>query len=98
MIFPPGESPSISLPAELPKEGSRFDLAIAVAILAASGADSPLDQLEQYEFIGELALSGDTRPVDAVLARGAGLPASRGKQLIISQPQRPEEASLVEAT
>ena len=80
-------------PAELPKEGSRFDLAIAVAILAASG-QIPLDQLDQYEFIGELALFGDTRGVDAVLPAALGC-LHQGKQLIISH-HNAEEASLVE--
>ncbi|TVZ41246.1 magnesium chelatase family protein [Alteromonadaceae bacterium 2753L.S.0a.02] len=49
-------------PADLPKEGGRYDLAIALGILAASG-QIPNDNLEQYEFIGELALSGDLRRV-----------------------------------
>ena len=80
-------------PAELTKEGSRFDLAIAVAILAASG-QVPLDQLDQYEFIGELALSGDTRGVDAVLPAALGC-LHQGKQLIISR-HNAEEASLVD--
>tara|TARA_B110000902_G_scaffold202124_1_gene229553 strand:- start:2059 stop:3615 length:1557 start_codon:yes stop_codon:yes gene_type:complete len=80
-------------PAELPKEGSRFDLAIAVAILAAS-RQVPLDQLDQYEFIGELALSGDTRGVDAVLPAALGC-LHQGKQLIISR-HNAEEASLVD--
>jgi magnesium chelatase family protein len=80
-------------PAELPKEGSRFDLAIAIAILAASG-QVPRDQLDQYEFIGELALSGDTRGVDAVLPAALGC-LHQGKQLIISR-HNAEEASLVD--
>lgn len=63
-------------PADLPKEGGRFDLAIALGILAASG-QIPSQSLEQYEFIGELALSGALRPVKGVLpvalaARDAG--------------------------
>ena len=45
-------------PADLPKEGGRFDLAIAIGILAASG-QIPTDKLTDYEFIGELALSGE---------------------------------------
>jgi magnesium chelatase family protein len=44
-------------PADLPKEGGRYDLAIALGILAASD-QIPADALEKYEFIGELALSG----------------------------------------
>lgn len=49
-------------PADLPKEGGRFDLAIALGILAASG-QLPGDQLANYEFAGELALSGELRPI-----------------------------------
>ena len=47
-------------PADLPKEGGRYDLAIAIGILAASG-QVPMDDLDRYEFIGELALSGELR-------------------------------------
>ena len=53
-------------PADLPKEGGRFDLAIALGILAASG-QIPSDQLSQYECIGELSLGGELRPVSGVL-------------------------------
>src|SRR3990167_7916969 len=45
-------------PADLPKEGGRFDLPIALGILAAS-AQIPRAKLADYEFIGELALSGE---------------------------------------
>ena len=80
-------------PAELPKEGSRFDIAIAIAILAAS-EQIPREPLEDYEFIGELALSGEIRPVDAVLPAALGC-ASRSKQLIIGSDNA-REASLVD--
>ncbi|MCO6441089.1 MAG: YifB family Mg chelatase-like AAA ATPase [Nitrococcus mobilis] len=53
-------------PADLPKEGGRFDLPIAVGILAASG-QLRCNELERYEFAGELALTGKLRPVSAVL-------------------------------
>lgn len=53
-------------PADLPKEGGRFDLPIALGILAASG-QLPKEALEHYEFVGELALSGELRPVDGIL-------------------------------
>ena len=53
-------------PAELPKGGSRFDLPIAIGILAASD-QLPKDSLQQYEFIAELALSGELRGVEGVL-------------------------------
>lgn len=49
-------------PADLPKEGGRYDLAIALGILAASD-QIPADKLHLYEFIGELALSGELREV-----------------------------------
>jgi magnesium chelatase family protein len=63
-------------PADLPKDGGRFDLAIALGILAASG-QVPVQSLDEYECLGELALSGAVRPVQGVLpaalaARGAG--------------------------
>lgn len=54
-------------PADLPKESGRFDLPIALGILAASG-QMPGDQLDQYEFAGELSLSGDLRPIRGALA------------------------------
>ncbi|MBI3560961.1 MAG: YifB family Mg chelatase-like AAA ATPase [Gammaproteobacteria bacterium] len=53
-------------PADLPKVGGRFDLPIAIGILAASG-QIPLDGLQHYEFIGELALTGALRSVRGVL-------------------------------
>ena len=49
-------------PADLPKEGGRFDLPIAVGILAAS-QQLPDQDLPHYEFAGELALSGELRPI-----------------------------------
>lgn len=53
-------------PADLPKSGGRYDLAIAIGILAASG-QLPTDQLGNLEFIGELALSGEVKRVAAAL-------------------------------
>ena len=53
-------------PADLPKQGSRFDLAIAVGILIASG-QLPEDAAAGHEFVGELSLAGDLRPVDGIL-------------------------------
>ena len=61
-------------PAELPKEGGRFDLPIALGILAAS-RQIPCEALARYEFAGELSLSGELRPVRGALAlalRAAG--------------------------
>lgn len=53
-------------PADLPKHGGRFDLPIALGILAANG-QLPLRALEQREFLGELALSGELCPIKGVL-------------------------------
>ncbi len=54
-------------PADLPKESGRFDLPIALGILAASG-QIPGESLAQYEFAGELALTGELRPIRGALA------------------------------
>ncbi|MBE0612402.1 MAG: YifB family Mg chelatase-like AAA ATPase [Burkholderiales bacterium] len=54
-------------PADLPKESGRFDLPIALGILAASG-QLPADKLDEYEFAGELSLTGDLRPIRGALA------------------------------
>ena len=53
-------------PADLPKDGGRFDLPIALGILAASG-QLPRVSLDEHEFFGELALTGELRGVDGVL-------------------------------
>ena len=53
-------------PADLPKEGGRFDLAIALGILAASN-QIPKTRLADYECVGELSLSGELRPVIGTL-------------------------------
>ena len=55
----PARRVTVSLgPADLPKDGGRFDLPIALGILAAAG-QLPKDALARYEFLGELALSGE---------------------------------------
>ena len=54
-------------PADLPKESGRFDLPIALGILAAT-EQIPSDNLADYEYAGELALSGDLRPIRGALA------------------------------
>ena len=59
-------------PADIPKESGRFDLPIALAILAASG-QIPIDAVSQHIFAGELSLSGELRPVRGALAMVAGV-------------------------
>ncbi|MGE4259803.1 YifB family Mg chelatase-like AAA ATPase [Shewanella sp.] len=79
-------------PADLPKQGGRYDLPIAIGILAASG-QLPLPPLAQHEFVGELALSGEIRECAGLLPV---IVASRklGKQLVMPQGNR-SEAELV---
>jgi magnesium chelatase family protein len=80
-------------PADLPKEGGRFDLPIAIGILAAVGR-IPRNDLERYEFIGELALTGKLRPVrrvltTALMARDCGhrlvLPVTDAEEAVLAR-------------
>ena len=59
-------------PADLPKESGRYDLPIALGILAASG-QIPKNALDQYEIAGELALTGELRPIRGALAMTASM-------------------------
>ena len=81
-------------PADLPKEGGRFDLPIALGILAASG-QIPREKLHEYEFIGELALSGELRAVKGVLPIVLGAQQA-GRKLIVP-PENAEEAALLQS-
>ena len=63
-------------PADLPKESGRFDLPIAIGILAATG-QLPAGALAAYEFAGELALGGALRPIRGALPMVAGRPPRR---------------------
>ena len=65
--FPPRRITVNLAPADLPKESGRFDLPIALGILAASG-QIPAASLDGYEFAGELSLSGELRPIRGALA------------------------------
>lgn len=79
-------------PADLPKEGGRYDLAIAIGILAAS-QQIPMDALEQREFLGELALSGQVRPVRGVLP--AAIRCDEQEHSLILAEENAPEASIV---
>ena len=71
--FPANKRVTINLaPADLPKESGRFDLPIALGILAASGQIDAA-RLAQFEFAGELSLAGDLRPVRGALAMALAL-------------------------
>jgi magnesium chelatase family protein len=82
-------------PADLPKEGGRFDLPIALGILAASG-QIPLESLNDYEFTGELALSGELRAVRGILPVVLGAKKA-GRKLILPKLNA-AEAALVNDT
>lgn len=75
-------------PADLPKDGARLDLPIAIGILAASGQ---IDEtvLAQYEFIGELALNGDLRGIAGALAVSRALKVDR-RTLIVPKDNADE--------
>ncbi len=77
-------------PADLPKEGSHFDLAIALGIMAAIGA-IPADALNGYTVLGELALDGTITPVAGVLPAAVAA-SSWGKGLICPQATGREAA------
>jgi len=79
--FPPGRITVNLSPADLPKEGGRYDLAVAVGILAASG-QVPDCRLADVEFYGELSLSGELRQVPGLLA--AAVHAARhGRPIVV---------------
>lgn len=79
-------------PADLPKESGRFDLPIALGILAATG-QIPGDRLDQYEWAGELALTGELRPIHGALAMTYNASQS-GRSFVLPQ-QNAAEAALV---
>jgi len=86
-------------PAELPKESGRFDLPIALGILAASGQIAAR-ALERYEFAGELSLSGQLRPVRGALAMAYAVSRaapSTGQRGFVLPRESADEAALVGA-
>jgi magnesium chelatase family protein len=83
-------------PADLPKESGRYDLPIALGILAASGQISKA-ALDRYEIAGELALTGELRPVRGALAMAASLLQGGENDRAFILPQTSAlEASLVQ--
>lgn len=87
----PAQKITINLaPADLPKEGGRFDLAIALGILAAS-KQIPGNRLDQFECIGELSLGGELRPVNGVLPVAIQTRNNR-RQLLLPQDNAAEAA------
>lgn len=93
--FPHNKRITVNLaPADLPKDGGRFDLPIALGILAASGQVDPA-RLAGHEFAGELSLSGELRPVRGALATSLALQAADARSRVVLPPGSAEEAALV---
>lgn len=80
-------------PADLPKEGGRFDLAIALGILAASGQVDK-EVLAHYECVGELSLAGRLRPIQGVLP--VAVQARDAHRQLIVPSENAAEAALVD--
>lgn len=94
--FPHNKRITVNLaPADLPKESGRFDLPIALGILAAAG-QIDATRLAEFEFAGELSLAGDLRPVRGALALGLALQQADGRRTLVLPEQSAREAALVE--
>ena len=81
-------------PADLPKEGGRYDLAIALGVLAAS-SQIPAERLTEFECYGELSLSAELRPVSGILP--AALACAQAGRTMLVPSGNGDEASLPEA-
>ncbi|MBT8078756.1 MAG: YifB family Mg chelatase-like AAA ATPase [Gammaproteobacteria bacterium] len=81
-------------PADMPKSGGRFDLAIALAILAAA-RELPKETLARYEYYGELSLDGDIRGVPGLLP--ASLQAAKAARAVVVASDNRAEATLAGA-
>ena len=94
--FPSSGCITINLaPADLPKEGARFDLAIAVGILAATGQlDNEITR--QYEIAGELSLSGHIRPVSGIVPMVVQAKTA-GRTIIVPKDNQQEAAFINDA-
>jgi magnesium chelatase family protein len=96
--FPHSKRITVNLaPADLPKESGRFDLPIALGILAASGQIDPA-RVALFEFAGELSLGGELRPVRGALAMALALKRSRSSttRALVLPWASAREAALVE--
>lgn len=89
----PAKKMTVNLaPADLPKESGRYDLAIAIAILASSG-QIPNETLNQHEFLGELALSGLIRYVNSAIP--AAQSALEQRRVLILSIENQHQLSLL---
>ncbi len=93
--FPTNQRITVNLaPADLPKDSGRFDLPMALGILAASGQIDG-ERLQGYRWAGELSLAGDLRAVRGALALGLALQRSSDLSRLVLPAQSAEEAALV---
>lgn len=96
LAFPHNKRITVNLaPAELPKEGGRFDLPIALGLLAAS-EQIDAQQLERLECAGELSLGGELRPVRGALAMSLALRREGSSRRLLLPEASAAEAALVE--
>jgi magnesium chelatase family protein len=94
--FPHNKRITVNLaPADLPKESGRFDLPIALGILAAAG-QLDATRLAAYEFAGELSLAGELRPVRGALALALGVRRQGSGRALVLPAASADEAALVE--
>jgi magnesium chelatase family protein len=84
-------------PADLPKESGRFDLPMAIGILAADG-HLRARELKGYEFVGELSLSGELRPVRGALAMALAVQQSNPRRAFVVPRSSADEAALATQT
>jgi magnesium chelatase family protein len=93
--FPPRRLTINLAPADLPKEGARFDLAIAIAILAVTGQipNTDAQALSTYEFLGELSLDGGLRSVSGALP--AAISARDHVRTLILPPSSSAEVAVI---
>jgi magnesium chelatase family protein len=97
LAFPTNKRITVNLaPAELPKDSGRFDLPIALGILAADG-QIDASALQHYEFAGELSLAGELRPVRGALALALALGGSGSTRTLVLPEASAREAALAEA-
>ena len=95
LSFPSNKRITVNLaPADLPKDSGRFDLPIAMGILAASGVVDAA-AMAGHEFAGELSLSGELRPVRGALAMGMALAAQGSPKRLVLPMDSAREAAWV---
>lgn len=95
MALPPRRVTVNLAPADLPKDSARWDLPIALGLLAASG-QLPTAALTRYEFAGELSLTGDIRPIQGAMAIALGAQRDGSGRILVLPRASASEAALVE--